>query len=71
MGAMKDKKLRDAVPSSSDEASESTSTATRNGAGQGNSETDPHVITSSPAVPSSNSDERQVVEANGADQRRP
>ena len=66
MGAIKDKKLRDAAPTSTDDAAETASELSNNGV-QGNSEFEPQVITSSPAMPETRTQESLTVEVVGAD----
>ncbi|SPO26288.1 related to postreplication repair protein uvsH/nuvA [Ustilago trichophora] len=66
MGAIKDKKLREAPLSSSDDATETASAPSVN-VTHGHSEVDPHVITSSPVVHDTGSDSSSAIGAVGAD----
>lgn len=66
MGAIKDKKLRDAPLISSDDAAERASAPAVNDS-HGCSEMDPHVRTSSPVVHNTGSDSSGAIGAVGAD----
>lgn len=67
MSAMKDKKLHDASTTSSDEQQSHEAAAHPVSVAQGDTELDPHVITSSPMVPESASDARKPMETVGTD----